>query len=57
MGGMSTGVEALQVSVLHYRCSMYSSLVMWQTSILPHTLQYLMVGNSDCLHDPLLQLW
>jgi hypothetical protein len=24
---------------------------------LPHTLQYLMVDSSDCLHDPLFQLW
>jgi hypothetical protein len=24
---------------------------------LPRTLQYLAVDSSDCLHDPLLQLW
>jgi hypothetical protein len=24
---------------------------------LPHTLQHLAVDSSDCLHDPLLQLW
>jgi hypothetical protein len=24
---------------------------------LPHTLQHLVVNSSDCLHDPLSQLW
>jgi hypothetical protein len=24
---------------------------------MPHTLQHLAVDSSDCLHDPLSQLW
>jgi hypothetical protein len=24
---------------------------------LPHTLQHLVINSSDCLHDPLWQLW
>jgi hypothetical protein len=24
---------------------------------LPHTLQYMAVEGSDCLHDPFSQLW
>jgi hypothetical protein len=27
------------------------------TKFLPHTLQHLAVNSSDCLHDPLSQLW
>jgi hypothetical protein len=58
-GGMSTEGETHQVSVLPYRCSIYpdEADVNPLNKFLPHALQHLTVDSSDCLHDPLSQLW
>jgi hypothetical protein len=59
-GSMSTEGETLQVSVLQVLD--ISTLpdaadVNPVIKFLPHTLQYLVVDSSDCLHDLSSQLW
>jgi hypothetical protein len=61
-GSMSTEGETLQVSVLTYQVLDMSTLddaadVSPVIKFLPHTLQHLAADSSDCLHDPLSQLW
>jgi hypothetical protein len=60
-GSMSTEGETFQVcptlQVLDASTLGDAEDVKLLIKLLPHTLQHLAVDSSDCLHDPLSQLW
>jgi len=45
-------LQVLDISILGDAAGVKSVI-----KFLPHTLQHLVFDNSDCLHDPLSQLW